>query len=78
MEFFVCPCPETGTVILDGIDQGPNRDAAGLLQAKHCNPGRHTVALRCPAGKTCIPSQQTVVIRNTDPVAPLEVAFQCV
>ena len=23
MEFFVCPCPVTGDIILDGIDQSP-------------------------------------------------------
>ncbi|BDV44037.1 hypothetical protein GURASL_29600 [Geotalea uraniireducens] len=78
MEFFVCPCPATGNVILDGVDQGPNKDSAGVLQPKQCSAGRHTVSLRCPAGKNCTPSQVAVVIRDTDPIAPQEVAFQCV
>ena len=78
MEFSTCPSPATGTVILDGTDQGPNKDAAGNLLPKQCNTGLHTLSLRCPAGKTCSPPQVTTVIRDTDPIAPLEVAFQCV
>ena len=78
MEFFVCPCPATGNVILDGVDQGPNRDGSGNLQTKQCDTGLHTLQLTCPAGKKCMPVQITVLIINTDPISPLEVAFQCV
>jgi hypothetical protein len=77
MEFFVCPCPATGNVILNGNDQGPNKDGSGCLLTKQCNQGLHTVALKCPAGKTCIPQQVTVVIEKTNPISPMEVAFQC-
>lgn len=78
MEFFVCPCPATGNVILDGNDQGPNKDGSGNLLTKQCNAGLHTIALKCKAVNTCSPPQVTVVIKNTDPISPMEVAFQCV
>lgn len=78
MEFFVCHCPEIGNVILDGNNQGPNKDAAGNLQTKMCNEGSHTVALQCPAGKTCSPQQVDVEITGTDPISPMGVTFQCV
>lgn len=75
MEFFQCNCPVTGTVILDGHDQGPNKDSAGNLLTKQCNAGLHNVALRCPVGKACPPQQ--VEIKDTDPISPMEVLFQC-
>lgn len=78
MEFFVCPCPSRANVILDGNDQGPNKDGSGNLLTKQCNTGLHTVALQCPAGKTCKPKQVAVVIQDTDPIDPMEVAFRCV
>ncbi len=78
MEFFVCPCSETGNVILDGNDQGPNKDGSGGLLTKQCNAGLHTISLQCAAGKTCSPPQVSVVIENTDPISPKVVAFQCV
>jgi len=78
MEFFVCLCPATCNVILDGNDQGPNKDSSGKLRTKQCNAGRHIIALQCPAGKTCSPPQVTKVIKNTDPISPMEVAFQCI
>ena len=78
MEFFVCSCPATGNVILDGNDQGPNKDDSGNLQTKQCNAGLHTIVLQCPVGKPCSPPQVTVVIENTDPISPMEVTFQCV
>ncbi len=78
MEFFVCPCPVTGNVILDGNDQGTNKDSAGNLQTKQCNEGLHTISLRFPDGKKCSPLQVNVVIKDTDPISPMEVVFQCV
>jgi len=78
MEFFVCPCSETCNVILDGNDQGPNKDGSGRLLTKQCNAGLHTISLQCPPGKTCSPPQVSVVIENTDPILPRRVAFQCV
>jgi hypothetical protein len=77
MEFFVCPCPATGNVILDGNDQGPNKDGSGRLLTKMCNKGLHTIALQCPAGQTCFPPQISTVIEKTDPISPMEVPFQC-
>jgi hypothetical protein len=77
MEFFVCPCPATGNVILDGNDQGPNRDGVGNLLTKQCNEGLHTVMLQCPAGRVCDPPQVEIEIKDTDPISPMEVAFQC-
>ena len=78
MEFFVCPCPESGTVILDGNDQGPNKKTTGKLLTKNCNEGLHTVALQCSAGKRCSPAQVDVEITGTNPISPMEVPFQCV
>jgi predicted acylesterase/phospholipase RssA len=77
MEFFQCLCPVTGRVILDGIDQGPNKDSAGNLLTKQCNAGLHTISLQCPDGKKCSPRQVEIEIKDTDPIAPLEVAFKC-
>ncbi len=77
MEFFQCPCPVTGRVILDGSDQGPNKDNAGNLLTKQCNAGLHTIALQCPNGKKCSPPQVKIEIKDTDPISPLEAAFKC-
>ncbi|MDD2337678.1 MAG: hypothetical protein PHD01_14010 [Geobacteraceae bacterium] len=75
MEFFQCPCPEKGEVILDGKDQGLNKDAAGNLLTKLCNRGLHYISLQCPDGKKC--QLRLVEIKDTDPISPLEVPFQC-
>jgi hypothetical protein len=77
MEFFVCPCSVTGSVILDGNDQGTNKDGAGRLLTKMCNKGLHAISLQCPSGQTCFPPLVSTVIENTDPISPLEVPFQC-
>jgi hypothetical protein len=77
MEFFVCPCLATGNVILNGNDQGPNKDSSGKLLTKQCNEGRHIIALQCLTGKICSPPQVTIVIKDTDPISPMEVPFQC-
>ncbi|HBA87251.1 MAG TPA: hypothetical protein DCZ75_04465 [Geobacter sp.] len=78
MEFFTCPCPETGDVMLDDKNLGPNRDAGGKLLTKQCNPGLHTVVLRFSDGRCCDPSSVKVRIRETDPILPMEVPFKCV
>lgn len=77
MEFFLCRCPVTGRVILDGSDQGPNRDSAGNLLTKQCNAGLHTIALQCPDGKKCSRPRVKIEIKDTDPISPVEVAFKC-
>ena len=77
MEFIVCPCPETADVLIDGNNQGPNKDANGALIPKQCNTGRHTIALKCRVGKQCSPPDVTIVIMNTNPISPSEVPFQC-
>lgn len=77
MEFFSCPCPGTGDVILDGNGQGPNRDGSGNLVTKQCNAGLHRIALRCHDGRRCLPGQVEIEISDTDPISPQEVAFQC-
>jgi hypothetical protein len=75
MEFFKCPCPETGNDILDGNDQGPNRDDAGILLTKMCNSGLHWISLECLNGKECV--KKLVRVVDTDPILPMEVPFQC-
>jgi hypothetical protein len=77
MEYFVCPCSATGQVILDGQDRGPNKNPQGDLLAKQCSAGRHTLALQFPNGRACIPPQVTLTIRDTDPVLPQEIPFDC-
>lgn len=77
MEFFVCPCPATGNVILNGIDLGPNKDDSGNLLTKQCNTGQHIIALQCESGHTCSPPSVTIVIASTNPILPMEVPFQC-
>lgn len=77
MEFFRCICPERGGVILDGSNQGPNKDGAGNLLTKECNAGLHVISLTCTANKKCIPDQVEVEIEDTDPISPTELTFQC-
>ncbi|MGA3086758.1 MAG: hypothetical protein ABSE95_18560 [Thermodesulfobacteriota bacterium] len=78
MEFFQCPCPKKGRVILDGSSQGFNRDNSGNMITKKCNPGLHTIALRCTSKKKCLPEQVQIEIKDTDPISPMEVSFRCV
>jgi hypothetical protein len=75
MEFFQCPCPERGNVILNGRNQGPNKDEQGNLMTKQCNTGLQYISLRCREGKRC--PLQRVLVEDTDPILPLEVPFQC-
>jgi len=75
MEFFQCPCPERGNVILNGKDQGANKDDAGNLLTKQCNRGLQYISLECPDGKKC--QLRLVEMKDTDPISPLEVPFQC-
>lgn len=77
IEFFTCPCPDTANVILDGVDQGPNKDAAGKLLTMQCNTGRHRISLQCPSGNACSPPDVTLAIKKTNPISPLEVPFAC-
>jgi hypothetical protein len=78
MEFFVCPCSKTGNIILDGNDQGPNKNSVGTLLTKQCKAGFHTISLRLTSGEACYPLQAHVDIHDTDPISPREVPFQCV
>jgi hypothetical protein len=78
MEYFVCPCPGTSEVLLDGVSQGANKDSAGNLLVKLCNEGLHIISLRCNDGKICVPQTREVDIRDTDPICPREVPFTCV
>jgi len=75
MEFFVCPCPGIGKVLLDDKDQDLNKDDSGTLLKKQCNEGFHKVALECSIGRKCSPIE--VVIKDSDPIFPQEVTFQC-
>ena len=77
MEFFQCICPVTGRVLLDGSDQGPNKDISGSLLTKQCNAGLHVIALQFPDGEKCSPPLVLIEIRDTDPISPMEVAFTC-
>jgi hypothetical protein len=45
---------------------------------KKCNPGLHTIALRCTSKKKCLPEQVQIEIKDTDPISPMEVSFRCV
>lgn len=77
MEFYQCSCPGTGRVILDGIDQGPNKDSAGNLLTKQCDAGPHTISVLYDAGNTCSPAQIKIEIKDTDPISPMEIVFNC-
>lgn len=77
MEFFSCPCPLKGTVILDGNEQGPNKDQDGSVRTLQCGPGLHRLSLACLVGRTCTQAFQEVEISGTNPILPMEVPFQC-
>ncbi|MCP4666702.1 MAG: hypothetical protein GY849_10060 [Deltaproteobacteria bacterium] len=77
MEFFTCPCPERGDVVLDSVSQGSNKDQAGNIVTKQCNTGLHKIALKCHDGKKCDPAEIKIEICNTDPISPMEVPFKC-
>ncbi len=78
IEFFVCPCPDRGSIFIDGKNQGFNKDEAGNLLPKQCNTGLHKINLKCPYGKKCLPAEIEVEIKDTDPISPMEVQFKCV
>lgn len=77
MEFFQCSCSERARVILDGRDQGFNKDDSGNLLTKQCNAGLHSITLVCLNGKKCTPELVELEIKDTDPIMPMEVSFQC-
>ncbi|OEU72537.1 MAG: hypothetical protein BA864_14680 [Desulfuromonadales bacterium C00003093] len=77
MEFFTCPCPEKGMVVLNGNEQGYNKDENGKIRVFQCGRGLHEVALECREGKLCTNSPQEVMISDTNPITPQEVPFQC-
>jgi hypothetical protein len=77
IQFFRCPCPVTGNVMLNGTNQGPNKDSSGKLLTKKCGEGLQIISLQCPNGKKCSPPQVEIEIQYTDPISPLEVPFQC-
>jgi len=77
MEFFTCPCACKGKVILDGNDQGENKNENDDLLVKQCGRGLHQIALECVDGKQCLDSPRVVMIKKTNPINPLEVPFQC-
>ena len=77
MEFFQVPCSGNGNVILDGKKQGPNKDDAGNLKPKQCNEGWHVISLKCRNGRKCSPNKVEIEIKDTDPISPMEVPFQC-
>ncbi|MBN2429810.1 MAG: hypothetical protein JXK94_15855 [Deltaproteobacteria bacterium] len=77
MEFFTCPCLERGVVILDGNEQGSNKDENGNLRTFQCGRGLHRIELKCSCGKKCLDSPREVMIVDTNPIIPMEVPFQC-
>lgn len=77
MEFFTCPCPGNGMVILDGNEQGNNKDENGKIRTLQCGRGLHQVVLECTHGEQCADSPQEVMIAETNPITPQEVPFQC-
>lgn len=77
MEFFTCPCPGNGRVILDGNEQGNNKDENGNMRTLQCGQGLHQIALQCNHGEQCAHSPQKVMISKTNPIIPQELTFQC-
>lgn len=77
MEFFTCPCPGNGRVLVDGNLQGDNKEGSGNNRTLQCGRGLHQIALECVHGKKCADSPQTVMISETNPISPQEVPFQC-
>ena len=79
MEFFKCPCPGRGNVIIDEEkDLGPNKDESGKLLKKKTNEGLHKISLKCAEGKKCEPLEPDEIhIHDTDPIEPKEVPFKC-
>ncbi|MBU0973056.1 MAG: hypothetical protein KKC20_20595 [Proteobacteria bacterium] len=76
MEFFKVPCPGKGNVNLDGVFQGPNFQN-GALHVFQCNRGDHDIEMTCLVGKNCKESMQNKVVKDTDPILPMEVPFSC-
>jgi hypothetical protein len=76
-EFFVCPCPGRGYVILDDNSQGSNKNDALTLFTKQCNTGLHSVSLACQVGRVCRVVKVEIQIEDTDPIEPMEVPFEC-
>lgn len=77
MEFFACPCPGRGRVMMDGNEQGDNKEDDGSVRTLQCGRGLHRIALECADGKQCLDSPRNVMIAKTNPISPEEVAFRC-
>jgi hypothetical protein len=75
MEYVIVEFPERREVFIANQSQGDNRDpVTGVYRVLMVGDGRHTFHLGGPPNYT--PLSQTVVVANTNPIAPLRVVFQ--
>lgn len=73
-EHVIVKFPDRRVVLVDDVSQGYNKDDNGEYEIKRIGTGVHTFALEGEANYT--PPEQTVEVKDTDPIDPMEVVFQ--
>ncbi|GFO66393.1 hypothetical protein M1B72_17255 [Geomonas paludis] len=76
MEYFTVCCQRRGSVSVDGIYQGENKDG-DTPRVFRCCAGLHDISLQCRVGQTCKEMTQRVTICGTNAIVPLVVRFFC-
>lgn len=66
--------PDRREVFIDGISYGDCRDAAGIPCVLRVPEGLH--AFRLGGAEDYVPLRRTVLVKGTDAVTPMIVAFQ--
>lgn len=76
MEYFTVSCQRRGSVSVDGLYQGENKNGE-TLRVFQCCAGLHDVSLRCQIGQRCREMTQRVTISGTNAIVPLVIRFFC-
>jgi len=76
MEYFTVSCQRRGSVSVDGLYQGENKNGE-TLQVFKCCAGLHDISLQCRIGQRCREMTQRVTISGTNAIIPLVIRFFC-
>lgn len=76
MEFFTVSCLRRGSVFVDGVCQGENKNGE-TLRVFQCCAGLHDISLQCRIGRKCRDMTQRIVISGTNAIVPMVIRFVC-
>jgi hypothetical protein len=76
MEFFTAPCLCKGSVLIDGIFQGNNKDG-DKLHVFQTSEGLHDITMEYLNGGSIKKQTKRVRIAGTNIIRPMEVPFIC-